>query len=169
MASKWLLLLTPLVMLVDCGQKPVKKQMAVGEQVTILPIAATSDTSDAEHVYQNVHVVVQLDGNFMTYDEKSKLELFSKRGDKDPIYSFTGSQLKEMYATTHCKDELIKHLNNAHGGDGLFCNGALNPSLAHYFVADFPGDDDDGNSATSYYVNYVDNDADLISITISFP
>ncbi len=130
-----------------------------------LEAVSNANPSKPHSEYANILVYFVLGSRSLQHQENATVSLFAKKGDDLPIYQFTTAELRERYRATNCTGSVLGYLENAMDGDALFCNNALDLSKVTYFEAKLASGKT--KTATSYVVDFVRENEDLISITIN--
>jgi hypothetical protein len=137
----------------------------IGQTIS-LSSALNNKPVKADHEYQNVMIYLVSGGRTIGYDENAVIQMFEREGDSAPIYEFSMADLKHSYQKTGCSRDLSAHLENAFEGEALFCGNQLDLSKAKLFI--YKRSNGREKSATSYVVEFVKPDQDLLAVGIAF-
>lgn len=138
---------------------------AVGETIHLKPAKQNSATK-AHHLFSNLHIFLSDGAQEVNFEEDGVIKMFATIEDSEPVYQFKLNDLLNTYQTTECNYSVSLSLQNAFAGDTLFCNRSIDLSKVSYFTYQKEGAE--AKAATSYLVEYIKPDLDLIAISISF-
>jgi hypothetical protein len=149
----------------NCSQAPIKHQSfpPIGESV-VIPLSETITLAKADNSYRHVLIYFTMGSATLDYAPDARVQFLS-RDDQSVLAEYSGQQLKDMYQTTGCPDQVSAFLENAFVGDTLFCNNSLDLSQVGEFR--IIRGDSKKKTATSYTVEFARNELDMIALTVN--
>ncbi len=148
-------------MLVNCAPEPRLRMPALGEVVSISPIAVNRTLAPAPIKTSAIKLNVMWGGRAMTGDKGDPtLNFYDATGQIK--YSFKWAQLERAYHDTSCTSEQVRSLDGYLRGSILICDGSLNLQD----ITRIEGVEDKGEKryATSWAVYQVDDDVTSVSV-----
>lgn len=148
----------------NCSHAPIKHQSfpPVGEQIVLPPIQPNTQTK-ADGDYKHILIYFSMGSATLAYEDKAVVQLLSK-DDRSVLAEFSAAELKTMYDSTDCPDQVSSYLENAYVGDALFCNNSIDLSQVGEFQIVREGKRT--KTATSYIIEFARNELDMIALTV---
>ena len=148
----------------NCSHAPIKHQSfpPIGEQM-VLPQIQPTTQNKADSEYKHVLIYFTMGSSTLDYEDRAVVQMLD-RNDGSVVAEFSPQELRDMFHTTGCPQQVTAFLENAFVGDSLFCNGSLDLSRIGEFRILREGRGE--KSATSYIVEYARNELDMIALTV---
>ncbi|MCB0364588.1 MAG: hypothetical protein H6624_08835 [Bdellovibrionaceae bacterium] len=148
----------------NCSHAPIKHQSfpPLGEHV-ILPQIQPTTQSKADGEYKHVLIYFTMGSATLDYEDRAVVQMLD-REDGAVLAEYTPQELRDMFHTTDCPQQVTAFLENAFVGDALFCNSSIDLSRVGEFRILREGRKD--KTATSYIVEYARNELDMIALTV---
>ncbi len=150
----------------NCGPVHITHQSfpPIGEEVTLPVMGSVAQEKGAEAVH--TLVFVQAAGRELREDEGYRIHFYTQSDEgEELLWDLSLTELREMFFSTSCPQRLKKYLENAFGGDGLFCNSSFDETLISRVeaVSEVPGVRP--REATSAQVEFVNQGDQVVAIS----